>query len=105
MVFSLLAGLQVARVPSVVEILRRHVAKKEHVVGLRGERQAEALDARARQIVHRQILVDQVQRVALLTLDRDVHEAQLVLTSSSPRRDAGGRSPSPRAMRVMRQRR
>ena len=73
----LVAGRERVCVPGVVEVLGRHDAEEEDVVRLAGQRQPMPLDLLRRQILHREILIDQVQHVALLAFDRDRDEAQL----------------------------
>ena len=72
-----LAGLERRCVPRVVQVLRGHDAEEEVVVGLRRKRQTLPLDLLRGQVLHRDLLIDQVQHVPLLALDRDGHEAQL----------------------------
>jgi hypothetical protein len=69
------AALEVLIIPGVVQVLRRHMAEKKIVVRLGRQRQPKALDLLARQILHRQLFIDQMQQVLFLADDRDVDEA------------------------------
>ena len=73
----LVAGLERVGVLGVVEILAWHNAEKEHVVRLAGQRQPMPLDLLGRQILYCEIVVDNVQDVALGAFDRHRDKAHL----------------------------
>ena len=74
---GLFARLEVAPIPTVVRIPRRNMAEEEEVVRLSRQGETKPKNTRGRQVAHRQLFIDQVQRVALRSLDRNVHKAKL----------------------------
>src|SRR5271166_5735752 len=74
---SLFARLAVTQVPRVVFVTCWKMAQEKHIKRFRRQHQTEPLDFPARQKLERDVLIDQMQRVALLTFDWYVYEAQL----------------------------